>query len=137
MPKSAHLRIKDYKSESYISNLHSSIDLDTYKGTVSITGFEGFVNLETYKGKVGIDWVKLVSDSRFETYKGEFKITLSRDAAFELDTDFGRRVDFYSDFDAVYHSKRHSSNEAHGNVNGGGPKLHLSSEKGTIHLRTR
>ena len=138
MPKTARLSVQDYKSESHIRNVHSSIDFNTYKGNVFIAGLEGSLDIETYKGNVDVDWVKLEKDSRFKTYKGDMKITLPKDAAFELDTDFGRRTDFTSDFDAVYHSKRHSGEEEmRGNVNGGGPMLHLSSEKGTYNLRAR
>ena len=138
MPRTARLTVKDYKSESHIGNLRSAIDFNTYKGSVSITGLEGSIDLETYKGKVDVDVVKLTGDSRFETYKGDIKIGLSRDAAFNIDTDFGRRADFFSDFDAVYHSKRYSDNEAsRGTVNGGGPMLRLSTEKGSYRLKAK
>jgi hypothetical protein len=138
MPKTARLTIKDYKSDSYISNVHAPIDFNTYKGNVSITGLEGSINLETYKGKVEVDVVKLAADSRFETYKGDIRIGLARSTAFNIDTDFGRRADFFSDFDALYHSKRYSDNESsRGTVNGGGPMLRLSTEKGTYRLEAK
>ena len=137
MPRTVRLSIKDYKSDSHIGYVHSSISFETYKGSVAIVGLEGSIDLETYKGEVRVDMAKLANDSRFETYKGKIEIALARDAAFEIDTDFGRRVRFDSDFDAVYHSKRHSGDIDHGKVNGGGPMLRVSSEKGTIRLRAR
>jgi len=135
MPKNARLSIKDYKSDSRISNLRSSINLETYKGTVEIEGLDGSIDLETYKGDVRIDMAKLTKDSRVETQKGKIQISLPRNAAFEIDTDLGRRARLESDFDAVYHARRHSDDIEHGKVNGGGPMLRLSSEKGTIRLR--
>jgi hypothetical protein len=137
MPRTAHLSIKDYKSESRISDLQSSIHLETYKGSVAITGLDGSIDLETYKGDVTVDLVRLSEDSRFETYKGKIQIALASDAGFEIDTDLGRKVRFDSDFEAVYRSKRHSDNIEHGKVNGGGPMLRFSSEKGSIRLRSR
>ena len=135
MPATARLSIKDYKSDSRITNLHSSIDLNTYKGSVAITGLEGSIDLETYKGDSRVDLAKLSRDSRFKTYKGQIQISLPRETGFELETDLGRRTDFDSDFDADFHSKRHSAGDIHGKVNGGGPMLRLSGEKGSFRLK--
>ena len=76
-----------------------------------------------------------LDQARVETQKGKIQISLPRNAAFEIDTDLGRRARLESDFDAVYHARRHSDDIEHGKVNGGGPMLRLSSEKGTIRLR--
>jgi DUF4097 and DUF4098 domain-containing protein YvlB len=137
MPATARLSIKDFKSNVRINNLRSPIDVNTYKGTAVVSGQEGGVDLETYKGDVRVEMAKLGADSYFKTYKGKIRIDVPRDAAFELRTDFGRRVDFDSEFDAIYHSKRRSGDDVHGSVNGGGPVLHLSSEKGIIRLKSR
>ncbi|HTK82674.1 MAG TPA: hypothetical protein VL633_10310 [Bacteroidota bacterium] len=136
MPKTARLSVKDYKSDSHIRNVHGRVEFNTYKGTVSMSGLDGSIDLETYKGNAEIDFEKLAGDSRFETYKGDIGIGLPKSSGFELNTDLGRHADMYSDFDAVYHSKHSSRDEtSQGAVNGGGPELRLTTEKGTYRLR--
>lgn len=137
MPRTAQLRVKDYKSKTKISDLHSDLELNTYKGEVEISNLEGSIDLETYKGEVDVVFSKLARGSRFETYKGDVRISLPKKTGFELDSDFGRRTDFMSDFDVQtrYRDRRRRDADYYGNVNGGGPRLQLKSEKGTFRLR--
>lgn len=135
VPATAHLRIKDYKSETRISDLHSSIDLETYKGKVSVRNLDGSIDLETYKGDADLSFSKITDGCRIQTGKGKVTIGLPASSGFELDTDLGRRADFDSDFDAAYKSKHRNGDAFHGAVNGGGPLLRIISEKGDIRLR--
>ena len=135
MPRTAHLRIKDYKSDSRIEGLESKIVLETYKGTVSIRDASGPLDLETYKGDVTVGCAKLSGDARVETYKGSVEFTLPRSAAFTLDADIGRRADLDSDFNLTV-NRRHRGEETYRTeVNGGGPVLRISTDKGKIRLR--
>ena len=137
MPRTAQLHIKDYKSKTKISDLRADVELNTYKGEVEISNLEGSVDLETYKGEVDVVFSKLAGGSRFETYKGDIRISLPKKTGFELDSDFGRRTDFTSDFDVQtrYHDRKRREADYFGVVNGGGPRLQLKSEKGTFRLR--
>jgi hypothetical protein len=71
MPRTAELRIKDYKSESHIEGLTSYLTINTYKGTVEVLDLNGGIDLETYKGDVRVSFTALKNDSHFETYKGK------------------------------------------------------------------
>ncbi|HLF20489.1 MAG TPA: DUF4097 family beta strand repeat-containing protein [Bacteroidota bacterium] len=137
MPRSARLSVKDYKSKTKISNLSADVEFNTYKGEVEISNFEGAIDLETYKGEVDVVFSKFAGSSRFETYKGDMRISLPRKSGFELDSDFGRRTDFTSDFDVQtrYRDQKRREADYYGSVNGGGPRLQLKSEKGTFRLR--
>ncbi|MBI4428770.1 MAG: DUF4097 family beta strand repeat protein [Ignavibacteriales bacterium] len=137
MPRTAQLRVKDYKSKTKISDLRADLELNTYKGEVEISNLEGSVDLETYKGEVDVVFSKLARGSRFETYKGDVRISLPKKTGFELDSDFGRRTDFTSDFDVQtrYRDRRRREADYYGSINGGGPRLQLKSEKGTFRLR--
>lgn len=139
MPKTANLRIKDYKSETSVAGLRSDVDLDTYKGRVEITDLDGSLQLQTYKGDAEVRFIRLSKRSRCETYKGKITITLQRNAGFELDANLGHRTDFDSDFQVDLQSsgRRHRDTEFRGPVNGGGPELVLRSTKGDIRLRGR
>ncbi len=138
MPKTASLTIKDYKSDSHIAGLHSSVEINTYKGDVEISDLVGSLDLETYKGNARIGFSELSRNSRVETYKGEISISLPKKTGFVLESDFGRRTSFESDFDVESHShgKRRSKEvDYYGTINGGGPSLRLKSEKGNFTLR--
>ena len=137
MPKTAELRIKDYKSKTSISDLQADVEINTYKGEVDIKNLTGSVDLETYKGDVDVRFSKLARGSRFETYKGKISILLPKKTGFELESDFGRKTDFDSDFDVSkrYRGKKKREADYYGSFNGGGPKLQLKSEKGSFSIR--
>jgi len=139
MPRSAELRIKDYKSESHIEGLTSYLTLNTYKGTVEIFDLSGGTDLETYKGDVRISFTALKRDSHFETYKGKITVNIPKRTGFELRTDFERRVDFSTDFDVATHERdrKHHHYDYSGKINGGGPTLVFNSDKGDIRLRAK
>ncbi len=136
MPKTASLKVKDYKSDSDISGLESPIEFETYKGRVKVRNLNGSIDLETYKGEVNVRFVNLTGNSKFDTYKGDISVTLPKNSAFSFDTDFGKRVDFENDFNLSRKSSgRKSKNYNYsGDVNGGGQKIKMSSDKGNLRL---
>jgi hypothetical protein len=81
----------------------------------------------------------LMNDSHFETYKGKIAVNVPKQTGFELRTDFGKRVEFSSDFDGETHERdrKHHQYDYSGKFNGGGPKLEFNSDKGDIRLRTK
>jgi hypothetical protein len=137
MPRTAELKIKDYKSDSRIEGLSSSLTLNTYKGTVEVIDFNGGADVETYKGDARVSFTKLTSDSHFETYKGKITVDIPKRAGFELRTDFEKRVNFSSTFDVETHEhgRKHHYYDYSGKINGGGPTLNFNSTKGDIRLR--
>ena len=136
MPKTVDLRIEDYKSESKIAGLQSSLELNTYKGEVKIDGHSGPIDLETYKGEVSVRYSKLSDDSRFQTYKGEIRINVPKSAAFTADLDLGKRAGLDTSFGLEKESnrKKHSGYDFKKDINGGGPYVKISSDKGEIRL---
>jgi hypothetical protein len=137
MPKTANLKIKDYKSRTTVDNLNSDVDFTTYKGEAEISNLEGSLRLDTYRGDVRVTFIKLTGRSSCKTYKGRLSLVLPAKSGFDLDAEFGYRTDFSTDFDCDVHShgRRHRNAEFHGPVNGGGATLVLRSTKGDIRLR--
>lgn len=133
MPRKADLELKDYKSKVDLAGLEGDLRLDSYKGTMRLRDLDGSVRLQTYKGEASVALTGLRSDSRLETYKGEIEVSLPKSAAFDLDADCGRRGDFRSDFEGAIRS----SGRTRMALNGGGPKLALSTRKGTLKLTSR
>jgi hypothetical protein len=132
MPRTARLRIKDYKSKTDVAGLRSDLDIDTYKGTVAISGLDGSLALKTYKGDVRVQFTNLARRSHFDTYKGEIELVLPKDKGFDLESDVGRRGTFDSSFDLNFRS---GGKRFRGSVNGGGPPIHLNTYKGAFRLR--
>lgn len=137
MPKAAALRIKDYKSDLDVRDLEADLSIDTYKGTVTIAGLAGALRIETYKGDVKAGIVRLTGDVRGETYKGSIVLRLPSAAAFELSAHAGRRGSIESDFhpEGTTATARRGSVRMSGAVNGGGPRVSLRTDKGTLSVR--
>ncbi len=133
VPRKADLELKDHKSKISLKGLAGDLRLESYKGTMTVGEVDGSVRLETYKGEASVAFAFLRTDSRFETYKGHIEVSLPKRAAFDLDADCGRRGEFRSDFDGMVRS----SGRTRMVLNGGGPKLALSTYKGTLKLASR
>ena len=133
MPRTARLRVEDYKSATRVSGLESDLRLQTYKGTVEVTGQNGAVDLETYKGEVVISFAALAKAVRLQTFKGEIRLRLPASSAFDVDADTGRRGDFETEFEMTSRSGG-SSGRIRGAVNGGGPKISFQTDKGSLSL---
>lgn len=135
MPKSAPLRIKDYKSDLSVADLEASLSVETYKGSLDVKAQSGALDVETYKGDVKAGLVRLAGDVRAETYKGTIAIRLPESAGFQLSAEAGRRGEFRSDFPTPLASSSRRSLQARGTVNGGGPRVSLRTDKGSLSLR--
>jgi hypothetical protein len=139
IPRTASLKIKDYKSEIMVSDLRSDLQIESYKGTMAVTGLDGSLDLETYKGEARIEFTRLGGKSRMDTYKGDIRISMPRSSRFDLDADFGRRGEFHSDFSLNMNTQgtRGRHERLRSSVNGGGPLLYLKTYKGALRLRQR
>lgn len=136
MPKNAPLRIKDYKSNLIVKELAADLEVDTYKGHLDVTGLAGALRVETYKGEVNADFVRLAGDVTAETYKGSIVLRFPGAAAFQLSAAAGRRGDFHSEFETPAETRGHRRGVyASGTVNGGGPRVSLKTDKGSLAVR--
>ena len=127
MPKTASLRIKDYKSESEVSDLAADLDVNTYKGSVQLRNFSGALTVNTYKGDIRAEFAAVTAPVRIDTYKGSIDLRMPRDSHFDLHTSLGRNARLENDF---MRSVPVSNTP-------GGPELRLKSYKGEFRLRAR
>ncbi|HEX7614664.1 MAG TPA: DUF4097 family beta strand repeat-containing protein [Thermoanaerobaculia bacterium] len=141
LPRTATLKIHDYKSDTDVKDFAGHLTLETYKGSVALTGLSGALDLETYKGEVRAGFERLSGDVHVETYKGDVVLTIPSKSGFELRSDAGRRGEIASDFEgtgSVRSSRsRWSGLRSSSTVNGGGPKVTLSTEKGRLAIHSR
>jgi hypothetical protein len=137
MPRTASLRIKDYKSESDISDLAADLRIDTYKGSVQLRNHSGGLTVNTYKGDVRAEFAAFTTRSSIDTYKGSITVTIPRESRFDLYNELTRRADLSSDFAQMVRSSNSRDRSYRSQVNGGGPELRLKSYKGEFRLRAR
>ena len=139
LPRAAALKIHDYKSDTDVKDFAGHLTLDTYKGSATLAGLSGALDLQTYKGEVRAGFERLSGDVHVETYKGDAVVTLPSKSGFELEADAGRRGEIASDFEGTgpVRSSRRSALRSSATVNGGGPRVTLSTEKGRLAIRRR
>jgi DUF4097 and DUF4098 domain-containing protein YvlB len=137
MPATALLDIRDYKSDTRVTDLKADLHLHTYKGIARVVNLDGAARIDTYKGDVRVEFARFTRASRFETHKGEVELRLPKDSRFELDADAGRRGDIDSDFATMTRASHSRAERMSGPVNGGGPELRLTTYKGTLRLRSK
>jgi hypothetical protein len=137
LPRAATLKIHDYKSDTDVKDFAGHLALDTYKGTVALSGLSGGLDLKTYKGEVRAGFTRLSGAVHAETYKGDVTLTFPAESAFELSADAGRKGEIVSDFEGTgpIRSSRRSGYRASATVNGGGPRVTLSTDTGKLSIR--
>jgi hypothetical protein len=138
MPRTASLRIKDYKSESAVSDLAAELQVSTYKGSLELRNHAGGLIVNTYKGDIRADFAAVTAPVRVDTYKGDVDLRMPRDGSFDLSTDLGRRRgDPDSDFARYVRTSNFRDRTHRSQVNGGGPEVRVRSYKGEFRLRAR
>jgi len=138
MPRTATLRIKDYKSESEVSDLAAELEVDTYKGSLQLRNFSGGLMVNTYKGDIRAEFSAVTAPVRIDTYKGSIDLRMPRDSRFDLNTDLGRHGgDPDNDFARYVRTSNLRDRTRRSQVNGGGPEVRVRSYKGEFRLRAR
>jgi hypothetical protein len=135
IPRTARLDVEDHKSRITVSGLRSDARISTYKGLVDVKAHDGALELTTHKGDVRVEFARLGGDSRLETYKGDIEISMPRSAGFDLDA----RVERGGRLDAAFPLEERDVNRRERvyeqKVNGGGPRLELSTRNGSIRIK--
>jgi hypothetical protein len=138
MPRTASLRIKDYKSESEVSDLAAELQLDTYKGSLRLRNQAGALIVNTYKGDIRAEFAAVTAPVRIDSYRGSIDLAMPRESRFDLSTDLGRRGgDPDSDFARYVRTSNFRDRTHRSQVNGGGPEVRVRSYKGEFRLRAR
>jgi hypothetical protein len=135
MPKRAQLRVKDYRSESWLGPVAGGLEYETYRGRVAAFGLEGPLIFKSYRGEAEFRLAGLGARIRLETYRGNLRLTLPRGRGFRIETDLGRHADLDSDFELPAVSRDRHWKDYRGAVNGGGPEIFIKSYRGGIRLR--
>ncbi len=137
MPRTARLEIEDHKSNIAVGGLRADARIVSHKGSIDVKDHDGALDLTTHKGDARVDFARLGGDSHFETHKGDIAITLPKSAGFDLEAHVGRGGLLDAGFDLAEGewSKRERSYQE--KVNGGGPRLELTTKNGSFELKAK
>lgn len=129
------LRISGHRPEIDIESVTGAIQIDTYRGTLNAKDLNvrGRLDVKEAKGEALIEARSLGDEVTLETAKGSIRLRVPENAGLTIDYEGSRRADFHSDFPIASQSDL-SGQTVHGTINGGGAKLHLRSERGSIRL---
>jgi hypothetical protein len=136
MPRTASLRIKDYKSEIDVDGLAAALQIDTYKGDVHVRRQGGALDVKTYKSEARVSFANYNARSSFETYRGTYDISLPRDSRFDVVSEAGRRANVDTSFQMMMPAgSRSDRGNFRAAVNGGGPAMILKGYRGDFRIR--
>jgi DUF4097 and DUF4098 domain-containing protein YvlB len=115
------------------SNLIGPLRLSTRSKDIRLTGVSGDVRLQDENGSVELRMNKLGS-MQVDNRKGDIQIYLPDKAAFQVDART-RNGEIETDFDQLKIDNSNDQGVATGTIAGGGPRLVVNNEHGTIEIR--
>jgi hypothetical protein len=116
-----------------VGNIKGNVELDTSGGSITTETIEGEINAHTSGGSINVTIEKQpTKDAKFSTSGGSITAKLKSDIKISIDasTSGGRvSTDFTVD-------GKIRDNSIRGEINGGGPKLTLSTSGGSVRVRS-
>jgi hypothetical protein len=137
MPKTARLTIRDHRSETEITGLQGALDLTTHRGSAHIRGQGGPLKLDTYRGDATVEFTSFTANSKITSYRGTVDISIPKTSRFDLQSNSGRRGSVETDFTLMTRTFGRHGEGVHGTVNGGGPMLHIDTERGEVRIHAK
>ncbi|MBS1832834.1 MAG: hypothetical protein JST65_08975 [Acidobacteria bacterium] len=135
MPRTAELRVKDYKSDIEIDGVAARLDLETYKGSIDVRHHAGELQVKTYKSEARVEFARYTGPATLETYRGSYDISMPRDAKFDIRSDVGRKGVLQSSFPVTLPAGSSTDGKVtRASVNGGGPALSLTAYRGEFRI---
>ncbi len=115
------------------NNVTGPVRLITRSKDIRMDGVTGDVRLEDSNGSVEVRMSKL-GPMQVENHRGDISIYLPDQAGFQVDAR-SRGGEVESDFADLKIDNAHDQTTASGSIGGGGPRLVISNEHGTIEIR--
>jgi hypothetical protein len=132
MPATASLSLNIHNSTVRVTGLRSDLKIDDHNGAIDVRDHDGAVSIDAHNGRIVVEFKRFAKESRIETHNGSIDVSIPAPTPFRLDAD-GHRLGFDSDFALVTHGLERDHVE--GDVNGGGPQLHVTTHNGSLRVR--
>jgi hypothetical protein len=101
-------------------------------GNSALSGLRGTLTVEMDRSDLTVGALEIRGDSRLDVSRGEVELKVPRSQGLSVSANVGRRADFDSEF-AISTSKFRDRVE--GDINGGGPKLMIHTDRGKVGLK--
>ncbi len=115
------------------SDIEGEFRLNIDRGKANLSNLRGGLDINADRTDGKIDGATINSDSKIDLDRGEIDLHLTGAQGLSVKTDFSKRTHFNSDFAIATTSPNKSNFE--GTINGGGPRLLIRSDRGTINLK--
>ena len=132
MPATASLRLNIHNSTVRVTGLRSDLEIDDHNGAIDVRDHDGAVSIEAHNGSVAVAFTRFAKESTIETHNGAIEVSIPAPTPFRIDAD-GHHLGFDSDFALVTHGR--DRDHVEGEVNGGGPQLHVTTHNGSLRVR--
>jgi hypothetical protein len=101
-------------------------------GNSALSGLRGTLSVEMDRSDLTVGALQINGDSSLEVSRGEAELRLPRTQGLSVSANVGRRADFDSEF-AI--STRRFGDRVEGDINGGGPKLLIHTDRARVGLK--
>lgn len=128
------IRIDTDRTPVTASDLSGEIHIKMDRGKATITRFQGSLDLDTDRTDSQLQAVRIERDSRLNIGRGQCEMRIPDSQGLNLNARLGRREHFYNDFGLTVNSFG-DRNNIEGVINGGGPRLTVEGDRGSIHLK--
>jgi DUF4097 and DUF4098 domain-containing protein YvlB len=115
------------------TNIVGPVNLRTRSKDIRLNGVSSSVQLKNQNGAVEIEVIKL-GNLQVENSRGDIRIFLPENSSFQVDAQT-RDGEIQSDFSALKIENGDNRSTANGTVNGGGFRVVLNNDHGTIEIR--
>lgn len=139
-------RISNIEGAMRITGDRSTIDLRNTAGSIHIRSDRGAVNLRdvdvrdsidisTDRAPIEVYATHFSAGGRLETDRAPITLRLPSDTAMNVEVENDRRSSFHSDFPMTTTGNFMGRGSLRGTINGGGPTLHMQTDRGSISLQ--
>jgi hypothetical protein len=127
------LNLKSDRGELTAHDVGGDIRLKMDRGGNSaLSELRGTLTVEMDRSDLRVGALQISGDSRLDVSRGEVELKLPRTQGLSVSANVGRRADFDSEF-AI--STRKFGDRVEGDINGGGPKLLIHTDRGKVELK--
>ena len=128
------IRIDTDRTPVTANDLSGEIHVKMDRGKAAITKFQGRLDLDTDRTDSQLQAARIEGDSRLNIGRGECEMKIPDSQGLTLNSRLGRRERLYNDFGLTINGFN-DRNHIEGVINGGGPRLTIEGDRGTIHLK--
>jgi len=123
------------RSEVEVADLAGDLRVNIDRGgDSSFRNIRGSININADRTDLRIDLLSLNGPSRIEIDRGDADVSVARDQGFDLATSLSRRTDFDTNVSPLFRSR--DRRNPSGLINGGGPRLSINADRGSVRLRS-